>query len=257
MTAHSRLSIGRRGAWLTAFLVVAQISLAGQDPKPLPPASEIIAKYVKAIGGEAALKNVKSIHAQGTFLMPANGATGVFNAKSARPSKLLQTVDVTAIGHIETGYDGKLGWIIDPLSGPMVAKERQLSELADDAYFDSPLHGADFVKSATTVGREAFDKRQALKVKVVFVSGNEQDEYFDVETGLLIGYEAMRVTSLGIMPTVNVLRDYKKFGALMHATTMVMRTIGIEQMVTITAVEYNNVPASAFDAPPQIKAMIK
>ena len=89
------------------------------------------------------------------------------------------------------------------------------------------------------------------------MSGNEQVEYFDVETGLLLGYEASRVTPMGPVPITAVMRDYKKFGALMQPTMLVQRTLGLEQIVRITAIEYNSVPATAFDAPPAIKALIK
>ena len=185
--------------------------------------------------------------------MPAQGVTGPFEAMSARPAKMLMRVDVPAVGHVESGYDGKVGWEIDPAAGPSVATGRKLSELADDAFFDSSLHGATFVKSATLVGQEMFDKRPAYQVQVTFVSGNEQTEYYDVETGLMLGSEAQRETPLGVVPTISILRDYKKFGALMQATSLVSRTMGIEQIVRLTSIEYNTVPANAFDLPPRSK----
>jgi hypothetical protein len=83
-------------------------------------------------------------------------------------------------------------------------------------------------------------------VQVTLVSGNEQTEYYDVETGLP-GSEAQRETPLGVVPTVSVLRDYKKFGSLMQATALGSRTMGIEQIVKLTSIEYNTVPANAFD----------
>lgn len=257
MTERIRVFL-RAAAVLTALVIAAGPGVAGQTPatKASPTPAEIFARHLKAIGGESAQKSIRSIHAKGTFEMPAQGVSGPFEAISARPAKMLMKVDVPAVGHVESGYDGKVGWEIDPATGPSVAAGRKLSELADDAFFDSPLHGPTFVKSATLVGQELFDKRPAYKIQVTLVSGNEQTEYYDVETGLLLGSEAQRETPLGVVPTISILRDYKKFGSLMQATALVSRTMGIEQIVKLTSIEYNTVPANAFDLPPQIKALI-
>jgi len=248
----------RAAVALTALVILAETGTAGQTPAPKasPTPAEIFARHIKAVGGEAAQKAIRSMHVKGTFEMAAQGVSGPFEAMSARPAKMLMRVDVPAVGHVETGYDGKVGWELDPTTGPSVATGRKLSELADDAFFDSPLHNATFVKTATLVGQELFDKRPAYKLQVTLVSGNEQTEYYDVETGLLIGSEAQRETALGVVPTISILRDYKKFGSLMQATSLVSKTMGIEQIVRLTSIEYNTVPANAFDLPPQIKALI-
>ncbi len=104
------------------------------------------------MGGEAAFKQVKSIRARGTFTMAAQNVNGDFEMSAARPNKLLLKVTIAGIGAIESGYDGKVGWSIDPASGPALIAGRQLAELADDAWFDGPLHGPEHVKEATVVG---------------------------------------------------------------------------------------------------------
>jgi hypothetical protein len=142
------------------------------------------------------------------------------------------------------------------VSGPELLSGRQLSETADEAWFDGLLRPPSRVRELTTIARAEFDSRPAFKVKVVFASGNEQYDYFDVETGFQIGTEAERATPQGVVPTVNILRDYRKFGRLMHATTFVQRALGFEQVVTVTSCEYDVVPDSAFEPPPEVKALI-
>lgn len=239
-------------------LLVAQAAPRAQSASTsLPAARDLVARHVKAIGGAAAFAKVKSIRATGTFEMAAQGITGNLEMLLARPDKMLLRVDIAAVGHVESGYDGKIGWSIDPLSGPMLLTGRQLSELADDAWFDDALHAPDHVKALTTVEQTEFDKRSAYKVHVVYKSGNEQDEYFDAETGFEIGSEGKRDTQMGVVPTSTVLRDYQRFGPLMQPTTLVQRTMGIEQVLHLTAFEYDVVAANAFVPPPAIKALIK
>jgi hypothetical protein len=237
-----------------ALCLGSQPEAAEQDR--LPTGREIVAKYVAALGGEAAQSAVQSIRARGRFQIAAQGIAGDLELFAARPAKILYRVTVPGLGKIENGYDGKVAWSLSPISGPEILTGRQLSETADDAWFDGALHASDHVRELTTLGRVEFDGRPAYRVKVVFASGNEQTEYFDAERGFQIGSEAARATAQGVVQTVNILRDYRKFGRLMQATTFVQRALGFEQTLTMTSFEYDVVPASLFEPPAEIKALI-
>ena len=251
------LRLVRIAVGLTGLLVSGQaLPLAAKQAAPTT-AKEVVARHVAAIGGEAAFKAIKSIRARGTFSMAAQGVSGEFELLAARPNKMVLRVTVSGIGRIESGYDGKVAWSIDPVSGPTVMKGRQLSETADDAFFDAPLHGPDHVKELALVGPEEFDKRKAIKIKVVFNSGNEQAEFFDAETGLQIGSEGPRETPMGVVPTVGILRDYKKFQNLQMPTTLVQKILGIEQLMQISSYEFDVVTPEVFELPASIKALIK
>ncbi len=223
----------------------------------LPSGRDLATKHVKASGGEAAYKAVKSIHATGTFELTAQGVSGSLDMMAARPDKLLLRVEIASVGHVESGFDGKNGWSIDPLAGPTLLTGRALKEMAEDAWFDGALHGADHVKEMTTIARTEWDKKPAYEVRVVFNSGVEQTEYFDVETGLEIGSESQRETPMGVLPTKVIMRDHRKFGALLQPTVMVQSTMGIDQVFKIASYEYNTVPPATFDPPAVIKALIK
>jgi hypothetical protein len=233
--------------------------LTAQTPAALPDAAAIIQKHVAALGGTAAFKAVRSMRTRGTFELTAQSISGSMDMLAARPNKLRIAIHLPGVGRVETCYDGKVGWEIDPAQGPALLKDRRLTEIADDAWFDSPLHEPDHVKTMTVEGQEEFDRRQAWKVKVVTVAGTEQREFFDVETGLHIGFETSRVMSLGPnpLPFTAVIRDYRKFGDLMFPTTLLQRTMGLEQVIRVTSIEYNTVAADAFEAPPAVKALIR
>src|SRR5689334_20142665 len=253
------LRFGRR-RFLTVLAIFAALSLpTGQAvtsarQATLPSGRQVVAQSVAALGGEAAFASLRSVRARGRFEIGAQRIAGDVEILSARPDKLVNRVMVPGLGRIETGYDGKIGWTVSPISGPELLTGRQLSETADDSLFDGPLHPATHVKELTTLGRADFDGRPAYKVRVVFTSGNTQTEYFDVETKLQIGSESSRATPQGVIDTVNILRDYKKFGPVLQATTFVQRALGFEQTLTLTSYEYDVVPETAFDPPAEIKA---
>ena len=244
---------------LCAVSLVLSASLtAGQSTQTsLPTAREVIDKYVKATGGALAFKSVNSMRARGTFTITGQQMTGSLEMMAARPNKLLTRITVAGIGPLEEGYDGKVGWSIDPFNGPALTTGRGLSERADEAWFDGPLHGPEFVKEMTVVGREEFDGRQVYRVKVISLRGTEQIEFFEVESGLQAGIEATRDTPMGTMPTTTMFRDFQRFGQLTFPSKVVQRLLGQEQTVLFSAYEYDNVPPATFDLPTVIKALIK
>jgi hypothetical protein len=214
-------------------------------------------RFVKASGGEAALQAIKSMRVKGTFSIAGQSLAGDLDMMSARPNKSLMRVSIPAIGTVEEGFDGKVGWSIDPLQGPSLVTDRQLSERADEAWFDAELHKDDYVKEMSVVGRESLDKRDVYRVKVVTIRGNEQFELYDAENGLQVAVEASRDTPLGIVPSVALMKEYQKFGAVLMPTKVVQRVLGQEHVFALTSYEFNSVPANTFDLPPTIKALIK
>lgn len=246
-------SVALIAAGLTLAPVVEPTAAARQDA--LPSGREIVARYVKAIGGERALAAVKSMRLRGRLEIPSQNLAGDLEVLTARPAKQVYRVTVPNIGRIENGYDGTVGWTVSPLAGPELLAGRQLTEAADDAWFDGPLHAPGHVRELTTIGRTDFDGKPAYKVRVVFNSGSEQIEYFDTNTGLQIGSEAARAMPQGVVQSVSILRDYRRFGPLLHASTLVQRALGFEQVVTIRSCEYNVVPTSAFTPPAEVQAL--
>src|SRR5262249_26019236 len=153
------------------------------------------------------------------------------------------------VGHVESGFDGKNGWSIDPAAGPGLLTGRALTEIGEGAWVDAALHSPGGGKELATIAKTDLGKRAGYQVKGVFVSGVEQTEYFDAETGFEIGSESERETPMGVLPMKMILRDYKKFGAVMLHTVEVQSTMGISQMFKIASYEFNTVPANAFDPP--------
>jgi hypothetical protein len=239
-------------------LAVSGHRVVAQEAPPLPSAKEILARHVDAIGGEAAWKAVKSMRATGTFTLTAQGLSGTVEMQAGRPSNVRLNITLMGLGKIESGYDGKVGWTIDPVSGPSLLTGRELSEMADEAYFDAALHGPDYIKEFVPVGRETFSQKAAYKVKVVLKSGTEQFEFFDVATGLLLGFEGSRaMMQMGVVPTTEIIGDYKEFSGLRLPTSVTQRALGFETAITISSFEFNTVAPNAFDLPPAIKALIK
>ena len=258
MTTLLKTSRGRRVFALASALAIAFATgrpVAAQDA--LPKGTDLLAKFVEASGGAEAYKALKSVHMIGTFEMPAQNISGTVEMMQARPSLMRMTINISGIGLADQGCDGKVGWSVDPMSGPSLLTGKALSDAKAEALFDGQLFGPDYVKSATTLEKTKFGDRPAYKVKIVTTFDSERTVFIDAESSLIIGSESVSETPMGAVQTTTSTGDYKKFGALLQPTTIVQTAMGFDQIVRVTAVEYDNVAPAAFDPPASVKALIK
>lgn len=228
-----------------------------QDAAKLPSGREVVDRYVKAIGGKAAVTKYKSTRVVGTFSVPAQGLSGTLEVLSAAPDRFLMRVTLPGVGAIANGFDGKVAWLMDPMMGPMLLEGEALAQMKVDADYDGALHNDENCKSLETVARTVFEGTPVYEVRVERQSGGEDFEFYDVASRLLVGSTGRRTLPMGTFDVTNVLSGYKDFGGLRLATRWSQRLMGIEQVMTIGSVEFDTVDASAFALPPQIKALVK
>ena len=109
----------------------------------------------------------------------------------------------------------------------------------------------------TTVEKTTFEGRPAYKVRLVKKSGAEDFQFYDVETGLKAGTLTTRTTPMGTISGTTVETDYKKFGNMLVPTTIRQTVMGVQQVITVSSVTYDKVPAEAFTPPAAIQALLK
>lgn len=252
----------RRFAPTFCLLIATSVSTA--DPfraaaqtAPLPPATDVIARYVEAIGGRASVLKHASRRAVGTFAMPAQGITGRVELVAARPDRFLLKVSLTGLGELQTGYDGSIGWMLNPITGPMLLEGKQLDQLRFESEFDAALHEPAGYQTLETIERVEFEGRPAYKIRALRKSGDEDFEFYDVETGFLVGSIVIRESPLGSVKATNVMSEYRAFDGLKIPTRQVQRAMGAEQVLTIDSVEFGGVEPSSFAPPAAIRALVK
>jgi hypothetical protein len=225
--------------------------------KDLPSARSIIDKHISAIGGREAILSNTSVRATGTLAIPAAGMTGTVEIVGAKPNKVALKITISGVGEVLEGFNGTSAWSVSPMTGPMLLDGEQLEEKKFDADFYSELHEEGRYKAMETVEKTVFEGRPAYKVRLLKKSGAEDFEFYDVETGLKAGSITTRTTPMGSVTGTTIETDYRKFGKLLTATTVKQTTMGVQQVITVTNIEYGNVPDAAFDPPPAIKGLIK
>ena len=226
-------------------------------PATLPSARSIIDRHIKAIGGREAILSHSSTHATGTLSIPSAGMAGTIEIAAAKPNKSMLKISLAGVGDVQEGFDGTTAWTLSPMSGPMVLEGKQLDEKRFDSDFYAELHDDRRYVSMTTIEQAMFEGRRCYKLRLVRKGGGEDIEYYDVETGLKAGSVTTRETPMGTVTGTTVETGYRKFGNVLQPSTIRQTVMGLQQVITVSTIEYDTVPDSAFDLPAPIKALVK
>ncbi|MCC6677052.1 MAG: hypothetical protein IT436_07905 [Phycisphaerales bacterium] len=253
---------------LTAGLALAGNALAQPaDPAPaapraeqppadgpnvsIPTAQEIVARYIKAIGGEDALRKHTSRTDKGTMNMGA--ISGSMTVYSAAPNKRVGIFATEQMGTINQGYNGEKGWEMGP-QGNRLLEGDALADRARTSDFYQQLNLLTN-HEVRVVGAESFGGKPAYRLGLKHKdnkAGPEQFMIFDAASGLLVGRITERQTAAGPVKLETTIADYKEFGGILTPTRVTTLAMGQEQVMTIESVEFDNVPDSAFDVPREL-----
>ncbi|HEX7085335.1 MAG TPA: hypothetical protein VF198_03155 [Vicinamibacterales bacterium] len=255
-------------AAVTLAMPAPGTAAALQDPVPAPapapaeaPAPDtaewVIARYRDAIGGEAAIRSHTSRTIRAVFEIPAQNMRGDLVILAAAPDRMLMTITLPGLGDIQRGFDGRIGWSIDPAIGPKLLDGRELDEMRHSADFYDDLHDPAGFTSITLVGRVPFAGEECYELKLVRPSGFEYTEYFSVKTGLLVGVRTNTATQMGSIPVTTFVGDYREFGGVLFPTVTRMKMMGLEQVITVQSIDFGEIDPKTFELPPSIAALTR
>lgn len=248
---------------MTTGVALALIGCAGSAPETVAPAiapnlgaQAVYVRYVEAVGGRAAMEQYEFSTASGSFALPAQGINGDLTVMAMAPNNLAIRVNIPGIGIIRSGFNGEVGWNINPAVGPMLLEGNMLNQMRQQADYLGPLNLHMYVDSADVVAEEDFEGRPCQKVRLVTKWGEEYFEFYDVETGLLAGNIRTQEGPMGALEATTVVSDYQDFGGLLVPTRTTQRVMGMEQIFTISDVNYEPIDPAVFELPKEIQALI-
>jgi photosynthetic reaction center cytochrome c subunit len=188
----------------------------------LPSASQILDRYIEALGGRTALLAVKSRVSRGTLLhakVVEGGAAKVVNRGQEDPLEIAQQWPgkVTVLlgppdWRLIERLDGTSGTIetpskeTRPMTGGEVARFTALGDLRKD------LDLQDRADKVRVGAKDKIDGREVYVLRAPTTEGGRELLYFDVQTGLLRRRLVYRQTVIGNDPEQTDLEDYRPTG---------------------------------------------
>src|SRR6185503_13935384 len=102
-------------------------------------ADEVLAAYVKGLGGRTALEKINSRIAKGTFEVLGIALSGPAELYAKAPNRMLTILTVPGQTSLKEGFDGTAGWQEDPDDGVVDKTGLELGSAMRDADFYQPL----------------------------------------------------------------------------------------------------------------------
>jgi len=196
----------RRFLLALAALAVLAASTSAQT------ADEIVAKFIKTVGGMEKIQAVKSLRRTGKY----NGGGGfeaVVVEENRRPNLVRQEFQIQGMTGV-AAYDGRTGWKIEPWNGKKDAEplgEEEMREIVEDSDLDGPLvnYKEKGVK-VEYVGKDEFEGSDTYKLKVTRPNGDVFIYYMDADYFVPIKIESKRTIRGEEQESETLLGDYKE-----------------------------------------------
>ncbi len=183
------------------------------DPASLPSGAPVLARYIQALGGEAALSKVSTRVEKGNALMP-EGPPLAIDIYTKAPDQRVSVMHMPK-GESVTAYNGQAGWISFP-GRPvreMSAADQLAAKLDADAFYPLQFEH-DFTELKLQDHTEKIDDHETNVVLGLTKGQPPVKLYFDKDSGLLLRMVHYTDTPLGLNPTQVDFADYRDIGGV-------------------------------------------
>ncbi|HEY5023286.1 MAG TPA: hypothetical protein VII30_12450 [Gemmatimonadaceae bacterium] len=206
-------------------------------------ADDIIARYIKTVGGSDKIQSIKTLRRVGKFTGD-DGFEAVVVEESSRPNRVREEFSLQGMTGINA-YDGVTGWKIDPFGGkkdPESLSVEEMRSIVEDSDFDEPLINYKAKgNKVELVGMDQVEGTDVYKLKVTLKSGDTRYYYMDTDSFVPIKYETKRIIRGTPQESETTLGDYKQVGGWYLPFSMETRQKGSSgsQKITIDKIEFN------------------
>lgn len=238
------------------------MSASAQDSAPdsvvreqsLPTAKQINELMIEFSGGEDAFLNPMSIKSVGSFAVPMAQLKGVMTTWTAPPNLMRVDIDIPGLGTTKTGFNGTVGWTLDPTRGPSLMDGEMLDEIRRESDPAAVTKLLEYFDVAEITGRETFEGAECVvlrleKGKLV------QDRLVEEKTGRVVGIRTTMPTPMGDIPSVSIIEEWITIGPRKVPSKTVIKAMGMEQVMKIDKAMVDPIDAGIFALPPAIQAL--
>lgn len=225
--------------WAIALGVLSLIALqpTAQQTKPQN-AQQVLDRMAQAMG-LAQFSKFRTIQITGAMQYPAQGIQGRFEAFYKLPNKFLMKMNVQGVGEIQQGYDGKVGWDKNPMTGLRELQGAELAQIRQSAAMGAASDLRKIVRNPQLRGQEKVGNRDAFVITAQSVTGNPMKIFIDAQRYLPLRMDTEAATPQGKLNTTTLFEDYRKVDGVMYAFKTRQSAAGLEAVVTIERVRHN------------------
>ena len=185
-----------------------------------PTATQILDKYIQAVGGAQRLAGLTSFIATGTqggyAQVRGGGQFQIFAKAPDQRTVLVSFKDAPGRGDQTRAYDGKIGWINTPRSllGEYQVTGSELDGLRLDALMSFPGQIKQVFTNLRVGDSDSINGKDVEVVQGRGPHGLLATLYFDKQSGLLVRVIRYSTSPIGRVPTQSDYADYRDVGGI-------------------------------------------
>jgi len=204
-----------------------------------PTVDQILDKYVQSLGGRQALEKITSRVTKGTFEVSTMGLKGEIEIYAKAPNKSLRIQNLSGVGQILDGYDGKIGWSQNPMMGLREKSGEELAAIARASDIHASLKTRELYSKLESKGKEKVGNRETYVILATPATGAPVKMYFDTQTGLIARTDTDLDTPQGQFHVETTVEDYREVDGVKIAFTMRQESSMGSAVIKLTEVRHN------------------
>ena len=246
------------GTWSLLIMTTVTTSQCTPPAAELPSGAEVLDAFAEGSGGRSALDSIRSVTVTGTYDLASLNLRGTISLKYRNPDRVLFDVSLPGFGEIQRGWNGTVGWARDPQRGLVMLEGPELTTLKRQARRAFSLFPRPAVYASTeTLEITEFEGQASYRVEMTVLDDPDPYlDYYDVETGLLLGREETIHTVAGPAQLSGKVSRYRSVDGLTMATFWEHAAGGQTWSATYEAFDFSDLPDSVFEPPPEIAAQL-
>ncbi|MCS7209455.1 MAG: hypothetical protein NZ874_07780 [Fimbriimonadales bacterium] len=209
-----------------------------QQAKPQN-AQQLLERAAQAMG-TAQYAKFRTVQVVGTVQYPQQGMQARIEIFYKAPNKTLSKINLQGVGEILQGFDGKVGWEKNPLTG---LRELQGAELAQLRLSAEAGASNDIRKILRNPKLEAKQEKVGGRSAYVITArtpwGAPIKVYLDSQRYLLLRTDMEAAVPQGKLNLTSFYEDYRKVDGVMYPFRIRQSTAGIEAVLKVERVRHN------------------
>ena len=204
----------------------------------LPTVDELLAKYVEAVGGAAAIKATKTRVIKGTLDVVGKTRGGSFEAYEQAPNKRVTITNIQPTGLFKEGFNGRNGWVRSS-GGLRTLKGAELAKLQREANFYSFLTIKDDYAKITLAGKSKIGYREVYVLDLQPAIGAVERWYLDAQTYLPARVNTVATVLSTSAPVEVYLDDWREVDGVKYPFSLTQSFPGLTLVLNIKEIKHN------------------
>lgn len=213
----------------------------------LPAVDDVLARYVEAMGGAAAINKVTSRVIKGTVDVAGVSRGGSFETYAVAPNKSVTVIQAHPMSTVKIGYNGKSGWYLSEGALRSV-KGAELATLQREADFYSPLRIKQNFAKVIMPGMSKIGFRDVYVLDLQPLVGPAERLYLDAQTYLPVRINTTRTVGRVSEPVEIYLDDWRDVDGIKYPFSTSQSSPSVKLGFTVNEIRHNvTVDAKMFE----------